>query len=196
MAFTVLVVCTANVCRSAAAEALLADAAQRAGVDVVVSSAGAGGETQAYGLRRCDRMQDWLAHDVGVSVPDRLSRPLLVEDVLAADLVLTADRHHRGAAVRLAPRRRDRVFTLVEAAALAASPAAGLSAPGRAPTPDELRAAVAELDAARGDGAVPRGAALDLPDAHTEPVSHRTLLPRLVESVQQLTVVLLGSSST
>jgi protein-tyrosine-phosphatase len=53
---------------------------------------------------------------------------LSVDDIADADLILTLEREHRGAVVALVPFARDRAFTLIEAARLAAA----IVAPGHA----------------------------------------------------------------
>ena len=127
--FRVLHVCTGNICRSPMAERLMAamvgqgwpEAADR----VVVESAGTWGHTgspmEPPALRT-------LA-DRGIDGSSFRARELVAEHVEQADLVLTATREHRAAAVVLHPRAAARTFTLRELARLTA----GLS-------PDDLPA--------------------------------------------------------
>ena len=110
----VLHVCTANLCRSPIAEHLmrrgLEDRLGPHAGSVVVASAGTWGHTGA-GMHPATRVS--LSH-FGVDSSTFRTRELLAEQVSAADLVLTATRKHRAAAVVLHPRAAVRTFTLLE----------------------------------------------------------------------------------
>jgi protein-tyrosine phosphatase len=151
----ILAICTANVCRSPAIELLLRTAMARAGVpadDVVVSSAGADARD---GSTRCARSRRLLATHVEDDEATWTARShrLTVDDLHAADLVLTASREHRASIARLLPAARSHTFTLRQAARDLAGDVRG-----------RLRWLVAELDAVRG----PVGDPLDddVPDPH------------------------------
>jgi protein-tyrosine phosphatase len=184
--FSLLVVCTANVCRSPAAAALAKAAAARVGFGIGVESAGTGDGGETFGVESCAQMSQILACVADVKVPQGFSQRLTYELVRRADLVLTADRRHRGEVVRTAPQHRDRVFTILEAAALAGSPALRLTPRGGSVTAESLRSVVAELDAVRGVGPIPRGEALDLPDPHLDRVAHEAVLSPLLEAMRRL----------
>jgi protein-tyrosine phosphatase len=167
----ILAICTANVCRSPAIELLLRTAMARAGVpadDVVVSSAGADARD---GSTRCARSRRLLATHVEDDEATWTARShrLTVDDLHAADLVLTASREHRASIARLLPAARSHTFTLRQAAR-AAGEIAGGELPSVVPLPPagdvrgRLRWLVAELDAVRG----PVGDPLDddVPDPH------------------------------
>ena len=109
--FTILCVCTGDVCRSAVAERLLA---ARLGPEVAVTSAGVLGQP---GRSIEPEMVAYLAA-LGVPDVDFEARRLIDEDVRRADLVLGMAREHRGAAVELAPAAVRRAFTLREFARL------------------------------------------------------------------------------
>ena len=100
----VLYVCTANICRSPAAAALL----REAGLPTVeVVSAG----TQAVvGSPACSIVRELPGHD---------SQPLTAGLIESADLVLTAAREHRTAVVEMYPAARTRTFTIRQAGRLA-----------------------------------------------------------------------------
>lgn len=115
----VLVVCTANVCRSPLAAALLA-----AGLPAAdVSSAGVHALTDAP---MCAVSASLLPDGGGAG---HAARQLTGDLVRSADLVITMEQEQRSAAVRLAPGVQGKVFTLREAAALAE----GLAARGTTP---------------------------------------------------------------
>lgn len=101
-----LFVCTGNVCRSPMAEHLLRSAVP----DLEVSSAGtralAGEPMQPFALAT-------LAGR-GIDGAAFRARQLTAELVEGADLVLTASREHRAAAVTLVPRAAARAFTVRE----------------------------------------------------------------------------------
>lgn len=102
----VLYVCTANICRSPSAEALL----RRAGVPgVEVASAG----TAAVHGAPCCSLAPLLE---GVEHP---SQPLTADLVGGADLVLTAAREHQSTVLALDPDARAKTFTIRQAGRLA-----------------------------------------------------------------------------
>lgn len=109
--YTILCVCTGNVCRSPAAERLLA---ARLGPDVRVRSAG------TLGLVGRAIEPPMAAHLTALGVPEVgfAARRMTATDVGEADLVLGMTREHRGAAVELAPAAVRRAFTLLEFARL------------------------------------------------------------------------------
>jgi protein-tyrosine phosphatase len=107
----ILHVCTGNICRSPMAEHLMRTAlAQQGVVGIEVSSAGTHG-LQGYPVQ--EHAGSALASrgiDAGAFRASRLTADLVAE----ADLVLTATREHRAAAVTLSPRAAARTFTLRE----------------------------------------------------------------------------------
>lgn len=139
--FAVLTVCTGNICRSPAAERLLA---ARLGTDsgVVVSSAGVGAVVGAP----IPSAMAALVSEAGVS-PDGFAARQLTETMLReSDLVLALTRSHRARIVDLYPGAVRRTFTLRELARLA-----GAVGPGALPegTPAERFAALLPLAAAQ-----------------------------------------------
>lgn len=113
----ILVVCTANICRSPTAAGLLA--AHLSDIPFRIDSAG----VSAYpGARICPASRA-LATAAEPSAAARFaahaSQQATRSQVRDADLVLALDRGHRAALVRSAPAARARIFTLREAAALA-----------------------------------------------------------------------------
>ena len=167
---SVLVVCTANVCRSPLAARLLGEM-----LEVPVFSAGS---RARFADPACPVASPGVLH---------CSVPLERTHVRAASLVLGASREHRSAAVALLPSAQTRAFTLLQAARLAAWLAAeGVVTPSGLAPADRLAWWVEELDAARGDA--PRGDAWDddLPDSHESSAHHEDVLPRLTAAVRTL----------
>jgi protein-tyrosine phosphatase len=142
--FSVLFVCTGNICRSPAAELLFTArlAALPVPVPITVASAGTSGLSghdmdapSAYAVRE-------LGIDPSVHVARRVN-PAMVND---ADLILTADSEHRSTILRAQPLVFRRTFTMREFARLGA---------GLAPLPADvtvqaLHARVAEIADQRG----------------------------------------------
>jgi protein-tyrosine phosphatase len=109
--YAILCVCTGNVCRSPAAELLLA---ARLGPSVRVASAG------TLGLVGRPIEPPMAAHlaALGLETAGFTARRLTAAEVRAADLVLGLTRGHRAEAVELAPAAVRRAFTLLEFARL------------------------------------------------------------------------------
>lgn len=111
--FAILTVCSGNICRSPAAELLLADALSARGV--VASSAG----TIAFpGLGISPEIAQLLADD-DVESSGFASRRLNEGLIQEADLVLALTREHRSRVVSLVPSALRRTYTLKEFARLA-----------------------------------------------------------------------------
>lgn len=112
--FTILTVCTGNVCRSPLAEGLLR--LVLGGLDVTVHSAGTGalvGETMTDQNQR-------IAADLGVlDGTEHRARQLSADLLRNADLVLALTRDHRRQVVEMLPRASRHTFTLREFARLA-----------------------------------------------------------------------------
>ncbi len=130
--FEVLVVCTGNICRSPAAEALLG--AGLSGTRVAVSSAG---------LHACtgEPMAPQMARLLDVPPPDAPARQVSPAVLARADLVLAMTRDQRRALVTLVPAAVRRTFTLHEFTDLAELARADGLLP-RAGRPDRALAAV------------------------------------------------------
>lgn len=111
MASRILVVCTANICRSPVAERLLHRHLTAAGHTATVRSAGTDGG-------RLDVHRDTLtaAADLGIDLGDhtsrRLTRQLVIDD--GSDLVITMSREHLRSVVAIEPAAWPRTFTLKE----------------------------------------------------------------------------------
>jgi protein-tyrosine phosphatase len=130
-AFRILIVCTANLCRSPMAEALLDRQVRQAGLDWSVSSAG-------LRARNGRRMHEFAASTLasrGLETVGWRSRRLDAGIVAASDLILTATAAHRAAVVTLEPRALARTFPLLQFARLvAAADVAAADLAGLTPT--------------------------------------------------------------
>lgn len=104
--------CTGNICRSPAAQLLLAD---RLGGDVDVVSAG----SRALVGQPVEPAMARLLQSVGPAMHAFAAQRLTAALVREADLVIGLAREHRSAAVQLAPSALKRSFTLRELSRLA-----------------------------------------------------------------------------
>ncbi len=138
----ILIMCTANQCRSPMAERLMRAELARRAITARVSSAGMleGGAPATSGAVKA-------LQRVGIDLDDHVSRQIdgyMVDD---ADLVITMERRHLGVVRELSHGSARRSFTLKELARIA---------PGIGPQPD-FRSWVAAADASR-----PNPAALEV----------------------------------
>lgn len=109
--FRVVTVCTGNICRSPAAQLLLANAL---GPSVQVTSMGTG----AMVGRPVEPAMAALMGVAGVSVDGFAARQLTAAEVSNADLILCMALEHRAQVVGLVPSAVRRTFTLLEFARL------------------------------------------------------------------------------
>jgi len=177
VSFSVLFVCTGNICRSPAAERLFR-ARLPAGADVTVSSAG----TQGLVGRPMDGPSALALRELGVDADRHVARRLTRRLIDEADLILTASEEHRSVVLHEAPLMLAKTFTLLEFARLGAGLAGrDGSAPNEVPTADQLRTRAAEVAGQRGiaepaargqdDVADPFGGSLDVARASVTAVS-------------------------
>ncbi|MDR8019901.1 arsenate reductase/protein-tyrosine-phosphatase family protein [Nesterenkonia aerolata] len=147
--FTILTICTGNICRSPAMERLLAHRLAAAG-NIRVRGAGVfahDGEEMKEPMRR--RVADYGADAEGTA--GRQVDAALIDE---ADLILTATREHRRELLRHAPDAGHRIFTLREAARLMRTLTPGTleAADAGQLATDRLAALVPLLDEARVSG--------------------------------------------
>jgi len=111
MTMRILVVCTANVCRSPMAAALLEMYGRRAGVDALVTSAG----THSHGLPvDADAVRVMAERDLDISshVPRQVDSSIIDSD--GEDLIVTMTRDHLRVVATVAPGALRRAFTVRE----------------------------------------------------------------------------------
>lgn len=206
MTFTVLVACSANICRSPLAAALLERAVALEAVGRVIAVESGGVDVPA-GQRACpDTIRMTESHGIhGSALPQHLSRPLSTEQIATADLVLTSDRRIRSAVLKREPGVAARTFTLREAALLGEDAANHVE--GRW-LEDRLRSYVAAMNAHRGLTDLPRTRhvlaapwrrlavhAHDIPDAHQgEQASHRVVFQLIASSTERVARGLVSSA--
>jgi protein-tyrosine-phosphatase len=146
--FTVLLVCTGNICRSALAERLgrayLKELlAENPGAIRLVSAG-----TQAVVGSAMHPESELVLRGLGAEPGDFRARQLAEGFVREADLILTMTREHRTEVLGLAPRALARTFTLREAAALLGLVGDDVELTGDGPT-DRARRLVQQMAAAR-----------------------------------------------
>lgn len=164
--FRILVVCTANICRSPAAATLLRRAIADSGLSGQVSVESAG-IAALDGSSACDLSSALVGEFVvrayaGANVPAEPRHPhrarrVTADLVMNADLVVGLDQTHLTALTLQYPRARPRTFTLRQAARLSGALTGyippGQTPPGSSTTPAEvgerLRRWVAAMDSVR-----------------------------------------------
>jgi protein-tyrosine phosphatase len=115
MSFTVLFVCTGNICRSPMAERLF-QARTDPALAVRAVSAGTHGLT-GWGM---DDTSAFVLRELGGDGEGHEAQRLSSGLIAAADLILTAETEHRTAVVRADPHASPRAFTMREFARLGA----------------------------------------------------------------------------
>jgi protein-tyrosine phosphatase len=109
---TILIVCTGNVCRSPAAEFLLADLLGATAKKFTIRSAG----TRAVAKLPIDPTICSLLRRRGIETIHFSSRELEVRMLETADLIVTASTNHRAAVARLRPAALHKTLTLKQLA--------------------------------------------------------------------------------
>jgi protein-tyrosine phosphatase len=157
---SVLVVCTANICRSPVGERLLAS--RLAGSGVTVGSAG----TSALVGSPVDAPMAELLAGAGIAAEPFAARQVRADVLRGSALVLTMTREHRSAVVATVPATVRRTFLLTEAADIAEAVAAAGWPAEVAPEP---AARLAALPSLAGRHRVPGGSGDDVLDPYGRP---------------------------
>ncbi|MEQ7129265.1 hypothetical protein ABN034_32695 [Actinopolymorpha sp. B11F2] len=143
--FSIMFVCTGNMCRSPIAERLAVSALERHLGDAAGTFRVFGAGTGTYAGREMTPEAAAVVSAYGGDPDGFRSTELTADLVGAADLILTATRAHRSAVVTLDPGALRRTFTLTEFARTTAALA------DRAPEPDPaVLSAATEVAAASG----------------------------------------------
>ena len=112
--FSILFVCTGNICRSPLAELLLWKSINTPAI--TTSSAG----IKALVGYQMPAIQQEIAMKLGVQAPENhRARQLTLQDIECTDLILTMERQHRSKVVRVMPNALRRTFTMREFARIA-----------------------------------------------------------------------------
>jgi protein-tyrosine phosphatase len=175
--FTVLYVCTGNVCRSPMAE-LLFRAWVTPDADVDVSSAG----TQALVGRPIDGSSASALGQLGVDPSRHRARQFEPWMAADADLVLTAERAHRDVVMTALPTAFRRTFTMKEFARLARQGQPGGS-------PEQV---VGELAGLRGFGGPVEAEDDNMPDPYGGLITNAKSIAQQVTDTVHATIGVLG----
>ncbi|MCU1656111.1 MAG: protein tyrosine phosphatase [Pseudonocardiales bacterium] len=117
MPFHVLLVCTANQCRSPIAEHILRQRLSDLGLPLTAGSAG----THARGGEPIHPLAEQVLRERSIEVDDWRSQRVTPALIERADVVLTAATAHRRNVVALVPQAAARTFTIVQFARYAAA---------------------------------------------------------------------------
>ncbi len=149
MTFTILSVCTGNICRSPIAEAILADGLSPLR-GVVVHSAGTGALVGHSVPEPAQR----LANTIGLNTTTHRARQIEMTMIREADLVVAMSREHRRFIVEQVPAAMRRAFTLRELARIAdvlePELISAISGSGATTEEDGMRAAISRASSLRG----------------------------------------------
>jgi protein-tyrosine-phosphatase len=196
MTNTLLTICSANICRSPLAVAVLDYAFMVHGLQHRITLRSRGMDV-VQGQRFCElALQVARSNGIWTKLAEGHRATALEPGALYdADLILAADRRVRSRVIKLDPRAGERTFTFREAAALAR-----LVAVDDHDRPHDLSGFAAALNDNRGLTDLPalerpsslpwhrlKLHAYDVPDAHLDPhISHRVVYRTLVPAVQEL----------
>ena len=204
---TILVVCTANLCRSPYAAASLRALIEHTELLDGISVVSAGTEAMA-GHPICElAAQSLVEHQIPARFfATHSSRSLTVGKINRAGLILTAERAHRSSVNRLVPGSQSRTFTILEAGMLAESLSISRD-DGLGSEPPSFADLVERMNTARGSEArlsdprpwwKLRGSSdlLTIPDGHNiSSRAHAATFLRLREPIDAIASYLIGGEA-
>ena len=183
MTFSVLFVCTGNICRSPMAERLF-----RARVDPAVPITAASGGTAGLPDWPMDAPSALALRELGGDPDGHAGRRLTEAMVADADLILTAETTHRSVIVQADPPAFRRAFTLREFGRLGAA----LGPLGAPVTVSALRERVGEVAAQRGNAEPAEPGADDIGDPFGAPLTVARMCAAEVAAAVDLVIGALG----
>jgi protein-tyrosine phosphatase len=190
--FRILFVCTGNICRSPFMERLIRVRLETSLRDrrdrIEVSSAGTWGLTgEPMSPDMAELLVEYGADPVGF-----VARDLTPDDIIAADLVLTASREHRSLVVTDVPRAAGKSATLREFARLLADVTIAEIVSAGADPADQMRAVAQVAFARRGLVPAVDPTDDDIPDPYGGPREGYQLAARLIEEASSVFLALLA----
>ena len=153
MSFSVLMVCTGNICRSVMAEQILREAAADSGVDILVDSAGISDEEHGHGI---DSRAARALREGGYRVPSHRARQVEAGELQRWDLILAMTSFAPLNDLRAAPIRRSVCSVISRRPPV--SPLAGVTM--MCPTPGTVIIPISRPRARPSKSALPRSSSM------------------------------------
>lgn len=110
--FTVLFVCTGNICRTPMAKSYLRQLIKQDGLDHLINVRSAG--TWAGHGEPATRLSQMVCAEHGLDVSNHRSQPIDLYQMKEADLILCMAQAHKQDLLQIFPHYRDKIFTLKE----------------------------------------------------------------------------------
>ena len=110
--YRILVVCTANICRTPMATCILEDLAEREGLGDIIAIESAG--TMAAAGMPVARFTEQVCAENGYNVSDHLSQPIALRQMNESDLILCMSHTQKKDLSEIFPHHAGKIFTLRE----------------------------------------------------------------------------------